>query len=298
MKTKRDVFRAHGVLLLPLCAMFTGAGWSQISIHGVANAASFEPGLPSGGSLASACVLGLTGPRGTISAASASPLPFVLAGVQVKVNGALAPILSVTIKTPPLPCDQINFQVPHERNATLQPDTTDIGGKLTVSQGSFSDTLTPTPLPAWVGFFRDADGYAIAQHASDYSLVSKSNPATAGETVVVYTTGFTTWPPPPIGFPTPNQPLFSHDFSQGSNDPLLFLEAGYSARGFASTPSVLIEFEGLVPGSIGVFQINFQVPASSGTGDLYLFFNRGSCAIGGKCFITSSSSAPVKLTVH
>ena len=80
------------------------------------------------------------------------------------VNGALAPILSVTINDPLLPYDQINFQVPLERNATVQTGT-DMAGSLSVSQSGLSDTMTPTPAPSWVGLFSDANGFAVAQRA-------------------------------------------------------------------------------------------------------------------------------------
>ncbi len=283
-------------------AVFAEIAWSQLIINGVANAASFEPGLPVGGSLAAVCVYGFTSPAGITYAPSSSPLPAELAGVQVTVNGAAAPILAVDVTGQSGLCSEVTFQVPLERNATIPNGQADVGGTLTVTQEPYSATLTPTPAPSWVGFFQDSNGHAVAQHASDYSAVSETNPATAGEWIVVYATGFTSWPEPPTGFAAPSQPLFSHSFST-SNDPYLFLQAQSPASGggafFANTPSVPIAFEGLTPGLVGVFQINMQVPATSGVGALYLFFNRGSCANGGKCFMFgSTSNTPVIVFVH
>jgi uncharacterized protein (TIGR03437 family) len=282
--------------------MFAGAGWSQIQIFGVANAASYEPGVPSGGSLGYICALGLAGPAGLTKAAPNSPLPFQLAGVQVTVNGAPAPLLSVLIGDPSQFCDQIFFQVPLERDYTIPNGQPDVGGTLTVTQGTYSATLTPTPAPNWVGFFQDANGHAVAQHASDYSPVNETSPAAPGEWIIVYATGFTVAPEPPIGIPTPSQPLFRHYSTSEQTDPLLFLQAQAPDAGgafYANTSSVQIAFEGLTPGLIGVFQINMQVPETLATGDLYLFFNRGSCANGGQCFMFgSTSSTSVIVPVH
>lgn len=286
-----------------LSAVFATAGWSQLIINGVANAASFEPGLPVGGSLAAVCVYGFTGPAGIAYAASSAPLPSALAGVQVTVNGALVPILAVEFTGQSGLCSEVTFQVPLERNATIPNGQPDVGGTLTVTQGTDSATLTPTPAPNWVGFFQDSSRHAVAQHASDYSAVSETNPATQGEWIVVYATGFTTWPEPPVGYSAPSQPLFSHNSSPSSSDPYLFLQAQAPATGgggfYATTPSVPIAFEGLTPGLVGVFQINMQVPATSGTGDLFLFFNRGSCAGGGQCFMFgTTSNTPVIVPVR
>jgi hypothetical protein len=73
---------------------------------------SCHSGLPFAGSLATVFLHGLMGINGII-AADNFPLPTQLAGVSVKVNGELAPILAVAS----LPGDwqQINFQVPFDR---------------------------------------------------------------------------------------------------------------------------------------------------------------------------------------
>jgi len=83
-----------------------------------------------------------------------------------------------------------------------------------VRQQSEVDAVSPLTPPTWGGFLMDENGYAIAQHASDYSLVTIQNPAHAGETIIAYADGFfTVWPPPPIGFAVPLPPSFEPSVS-------------------------------------------------------------------------------------
>jgi uncharacterized protein (TIGR03437 family) len=243
---------------------------AQIKIQTVVNAASFQTGVPAGGSLASIFVSGLSGTPGLITAPSPSPVASKLAGVQVFINGELAPILAVYIPPPGQNAyAQINIQVPIERN--VSPDT----GKLAVFQDpNQSDMLTPLPLPTWGGFFSDQNGFGVAQHASDYSTVTPENPAHAGEAIIVYANGFfRTWPPPPIGFPTPAQPLFVTTIPYPQFPGQLYLQR-LPPPSDPSCPQFAVNttFKGLAPGLVGVEQINFVVPANQQPGDWDLFF--------------------------
>jgi hypothetical protein len=87
-----------------------GAGL-QFGANSIVNAASFHPGLPSPGGLASLFVTGLnvTG----VQTASGYPLPIELAGVTILVQGVPAPILAVA-GAPDGSYQQINFQVPFD----------------------------------------------------------------------------------------------------------------------------------------------------------------------------------------
>jgi len=261
---------------------------------------------------------------GTYVAASLL-LPFELGGVRVTINGALAPLLAVVITSSGQAASaQINFQVPLDRNAFIPAVEVGYPEFLDVVSASTDVVLaeaTPLPAqPAWGGFFADANGYAIAQHASDYSLVTPQNPAHAGEAIIVYADDFfPVWPPPPVGFPTPQQPLFqilsSHLANVRGGPPnYLYLQdypqptcipppAGACGQSFANTPALKVTFEGLAPGQIGVEQINFVVPANQAPGDWALFFNEGSCPDGigppDRCATGGGRSSPyVKLPVR
>jgi hypothetical protein len=320
---------------------------AQLTIQAVVNAASYQEGLPLGGGLASIFVSGLTGTPGLTAAPTSQPLPNTLAGVQVTVNGAFAPILAVYV--PPsgsAAYGQINIQVPLERNATIQtngdgwPMLGDVPGEkydigptaVAITQGTQTATMpTGTNLVrgSWIdfgGFFTDGKGNAVAQHAADYSLVTAQNPAHPGETIIVYADDFfPVWPPPPIGVPTPLQPLYKWGYSGtgdtsyylffGDDDyfagelflqatPTLHLGSSQSQPSYscADTPAVQIAFQGLAPGMIGVEQINFVVPAFQQPGNWALFFNNGTdpdgdCAGGGIYYPPIASSAPVMLPV-
>jgi uncharacterized protein (TIGR03437 family) len=277
--------------------------------------------MPFGGGLASIFVSGLTGTPGLVTASSALPLPYQLAGVSVGVNGAAAPILAVFIPEPgSAGYAQINIQIPSERNETLTSHGMDTGGRLTVAQQNQMDTLTPLPGAGWGSFFADANGYVIAQHSADYRTVTAQNPARAGESIILYANDFFgVWPPPPIAFPAPLQPLFL------PLNPVIFAVASYYAfyssplflqappttvgpnpiaggpgGSCANTPAVQITFEGLAPGLVGVEQINFVVPANQQPGDWTLFFNTGTSADGRTCDTLhgSTSSVLVKLPVR
>jgi len=116
--------------------------------------------------------------------------------------------------------------------------------------------------------------------------VTAQNPAHSGETIIVYANNFfTVWPPPPIGFPTPSQPLFVPMTPYPGTTGYLFLQSppqvlpGLNKGSCANTPALNVTFEGLAPGLVGVEQINFVVPSLS-PGNYALFFNSGTSANG------------------
>jgi len=290
---------------------------SQPKITAVVNAASFLPGLPGGGSLATIFCSGVVGVKPGTYVASGSPLPYVLGGLSVTINTGLAPMLAVVIDSSGNA--QVNFQMPMERDVSFYPTAGQYTGDLTACGGA---VMTQFPVPSeWGAFFADANGYAIAQHASDYSLVTPQNPAHPGETLVVYADDFfPVWPPPPIGFQTPSEPLFQilppsqvyFPYQVGSRFAYLYLQTypqpicmigGGCNNSFANTPALTVTFEGLASGQIGVEQINFVVPSDQQPGDWALFFNLGSCPDGsgppGRCGPGYGSSSPyVKLPVR
>jgi hypothetical protein len=203
---------------------------------------------------------------------------------------------------------QINFQVPLERNASLITGSGSFPGYLWIKRVGEREPLPD--LPEWGGFFSDANGHAIAQHASDYSPVTPENPARPGETIIAYANDFiTVWPPPPIGIPVPPQPLFqtvSAQWTAMRTPGYLYLQdyptLDFHRDSWTWTPALKTPFMGLAPGMIGVEQINFVVPANQQPGDWALFFNIGSCPDGNtvprKCGTTGRSSPYVKLPVR
>ena len=302
----------RSAVLLGFTMSFAPLAWSQVKIQALVEPVSYARGLPNVGSLASIYVSGLTGAPGLYLPTTALPLPFQLAGINVTVDGVLAPILAVYIP----PTEQktnalINIQVPLEWNTEAAASRSSLIVQESLSLRS--DEITPVSNSGWWGgFFSDQDGFGFAQHTSDNSPVTRENPAHAGETIAVLANGlFRVWPPAPIGFPTPPQPVFvtTTPYPQGTG--YLFLQSPPVTMIFpplgdigscASSPALKVTFEGLAPGFVGVEQIQFVVPANQQPGDWALFFNIGT-DINGQCpsparHETPSSGPYVKIPVR
>jgi len=105
-------------------------------------------------------------------------LPTALGQVQVLVNGVPAPIYSVSP-------EQINAVTPLGVDIRTPPVAT---VQVTNAAGS-SNTIFNYLGQTQPGVFNSIGGTPAIQHAADYSMVSSSSPAEAGETLVVYLTG-------------------------------------------------------------------------------------------------------------
>jgi uncharacterized protein (TIGR03437 family) len=253
--------------------------------QGVTNAASFVPGLPPGGGLASIFCTGISGISG-LTPATVVPLPTTLAGVSVIVNALgvpfgfqSAPLLAVAEGNG---YQQINFQVPFEIAAASAAD-------VIVQQGDINSVVTQVPLATSPpGIFKWDATHGAIQHA-DYSLVTPSHPAAQGEIVLVYCTG--------LGAVSPA-------VADGVTAPLSPLALT------VQTPSVTIAgqsaavlFSGLVPGQIGMYQLNVRVPANAplGEDDLVISFPPVQALVppyNGFSTTVPLDSAPVKISIQ
>jgi uncharacterized protein (TIGR03437 family) len=144
----------------------------------VVNAASYEQGVSPGG-LATAFGQDLTSVNGSVVAGTI-PLPLSLAGVQVLVNGLPAPIYSVAYANGE---DQISFQVPYETAVGPGAARVEVIDGNVQTADVIADSFTEDP-----GIFTYDGDFAVGE-ASDGSLIGPSNPALAGETIALYTTG-------------------------------------------------------------------------------------------------------------
>src|SRR5262249_29396084 len=96
------------------------------------------------------------------------------------------------------------------------------------------------------------NGGAPAIQNSDFSLNRSTNPAHTGSTIIVYLTGSgPVSPPVATGFASPSKPLS-------------VLTSPYNSV-LGNTPAP-ITFAGLVPGAVGLIQMNVTVPSSLGLG--------------------------------
>lgn len=210
----------------------------------VVNAASYESGISPGG-LATIFGDNLTTVNGVVLA-GVNPLPTELAGVDVLVSGIPAPIYGIAYADGE---DQISIQVPY--GAPTGPGAAEIqvfDNQVLVAD-FFTDSYTEDP-----GIFTYNGNFAIAE-ASDYSLIGPDNPANPGEPLVLYVTGLGPLTLDLVdGYGSPTSPPFAETV-----DPFQVIVDGENCDVF---------FSGLAPGFVGLYQINFYVPADAPSGNL------------------------------
>ncbi len=209
---------------------------------GVVNGASFQGPVAIPGSIVSLFGSKLTSAP-AITLATIVPLPTTLAGVSVTVNGVPAPLFAVANVNG---VEQINLQVPWEATGQSAANIV-VNRDGTSSASSQVDAITSYP-----GIFT-VDGTAGAiLHGTTNQLISLSDPATTGETIVIYATG--------VG-PVTNPPLSG---SAAGADPLslTILPPTVTIAGLPAT----VVFSGLAPGFVGLYQLNVVVPSLSPSG--------------------------------
>jgi uncharacterized protein (TIGR03437 family) len=181
---------------------------------------------------------------------STVPLTTSLGGTSVSIGGIAAPLYYVSP-------GQINAEAPFE----LLP-----GGQYQVIatvNGAQSAPQTITVMPAVPGIASYANGQIIAQHLNG-TLVSEASPAQPGTYVILYLAGLgATDTPVADGAGSPASPL-AHPVLP----PVLTLNG-------VGQP---YQFVGLTPGIVGLYQINFQVPANTANGDMQLVVSQSGVA--------------------
>lgn len=190
------------------------------------NAASGAPSGAPGG------IVSLYGPA-AVSAAQppAFPLPAYLNGVNVTVNGQLAPLFYVGP-------NQINAQVP----ADLEAGNAAVA--VTVN-GAAAGTGALTIQPVSPGLFTLPGNRAAALN-QDSSVNSEASPAASGSVIAAYLTGLgATDNPVASGVAAPSNPLSR-------------VTATVTAT-VGGQPAT-VEFAGLAPGWVGLYQVNLMVP--------------------------------------
>jgi uncharacterized protein (TIGR03437 family) len=178
---------------------------------------------------------------GVSALASSVPFPTNLSGTSVIIGGSQAPLYYVSP-------GQINALAPFE----LQPN---VPYQVLVSvNGAIAtpDHFTTTPGSPGIAAF--ANGNIIAVHL-DNTLVTDASPAKPGEIIVLYLAGLgRAQNQPPTGSGAPIPPT-------EPENPITLTING------KATPTL---FVGLTPGAVGLYQINFTVPADTPEGSLQL----------------------------
>ncbi len=171
-----------GVVALLRAPSFSGSGGPYIFPTGILNAGSSAPFTAS---LVPGELISIYGTNFTSVTQLDGSLPTTLAGVQVMVNGQLAPIYSIAHTSS---YDQINAIVPLGTTQTIAAvQVFDKNGTGSNTVTNFTGLTQPGAFPENIG----GTIFAAAQHA-DYSQVTPSAPAQVGETLQIYLTGLGT----------------------------------------------------------------------------------------------------------
>ncbi len=215
---------------------------------GIVNAASFAPGA----ALAPGSIVSVFGRKlASTAGATSLPLPKTLGGATLQVGGTEAPLFYSSD-------GQINAQLPFEVAAATRPQVVVKGPDfITVPE-------TITIAPARPGIFtlsQDGKGQGAILDGRG-RVVDANAPAAAGDVVAVYCTGLgATQPAAVTGQAAPSNPL------------ALAAILVTASVGGISAP---VQFAGLAPGFVGLYQVNVQIPSGvtpGGAVPLALFQN-------------------------
>jgi len=173
-------------------------------------------------------------------APSSVPLPTQYKGVEAVIGGLSAPIYYISK-------NQLTVQVPSE----LAPNR--LHSALLVTDAGYSLPVQMALVPVQPGTVAFPDGGLVAQHGN-YSLVTVANPAKPNEVVTIYLVGMgATTPAVASGTAAPSAPLASVN-----------TDAKVTVDGQVAD----IIFQGLTPGGVGLYQINFRIPGNARAGNL------------------------------
>jgi uncharacterized protein (TIGR03437 family) len=218
----------------------------RILAGGVVNSASFAPGLVAG-SLATVFAAGVLDNPGVVQGGQI-PLATLLNGVSVTVNGTAAPVYALANANG---LELVSFQVPF---AVAGQATASV----TVSRAGQAGAAVTVPVLDVQPAIYTSDGtQAVVVHNADYNLAEGARPLERGEFAFLYATGLgRVANQPATGAAAPVSPPLST--ALGNVNVTL---AGSDCE---------VQYAGLAPGLVGVYQVNFRVPAHApgGSGDL------------------------------
>lgn len=224
------VLTASGLSIIPL----SGATQAPPSVKGggVVNTANYTAAIAPGG------LVSIFGQNlGSSAVASSTPLPTLLGGTCITLNNSPLPLLA----TSP---GQVNAQLPPTLAAGRYPLVVH-----SIDGQAASNSLTVTVAKYAPAVFLDAKGAYIFH--KDGTRVDKSHPATRDEPLTIYATGLgvTTGGKVTAGQPAPSSPLaVTAPVQLFFGDPTI------------KQTAVIVDWSGLLPGYIGVYQINARIP--------------------------------------
>lgn len=224
----------------------TGVFLNPTGVVNAASSAPFTAGIANGelltlygSNLAAATVV-----------ANGAPFPKALGGVTVSINGLAAPIYYVSPA-------QISVIVPYGNTfgiARIQVTNNEVASNVVTQYVNLSAAGIFTVPPGGLG-----SGALV--HNATGALVTKANPAVAGEYLQMFVTGLgSVIPTVADGIAGPVNPLsYSSYFnSDAAKNQIRVLVGGVSSP---------VVYAGLAPNLAGLYQISFQVPPGLKNGD-------------------------------
>lgn len=227
-----------------------GARGPLVYRNGAVSGASFKRYAP----LAPGQIFSLFGTTLASQPASAAtiPLPRSLAGLSATLGGVDLPLYYADT-------GQVNAQVPFDAPPgnilplVVKTGTSASPPELVTLAGVQPGIFTVDSSGSGAGVVTDAQG----------SLISAANPARAGQVVIVYATGLgATQPAVATGEASPSSTL---------------AVASSTVSAYVGGQAASVEFAGLTPGLVGLYQVNLRIPAAATSGDaveLYLEQNQ------------------------
>ena len=226
-----------------------GAGFAGTEVAPGSLVSSFGSGFPAGTSIN--------------SNAQSLPLPTTLNGVSIRVNGVLAPLLYVGVGAQfgAPGAFQINYQLPFETTPGMAFVEVFNGGTLVTSEF----LTVRAAAPGVFSFTQDGKGQGAVLN-QDSSTNNAARPEARGRVLQIFATGnggqllnsitrqsisLTSG----VATPVP----------ASGNDPL-YVTAFTPTVTIGGVPAV-VEFSGLAPGYVGLWQLNVRIPANAPTGN-------------------------------
>jgi uncharacterized protein (TIGR03437 family) len=217
--------------------------------------------IPTGGVVSSASYIGPVSPgslisifgtnlASAISSGFSLPLPTSFSGTSVTINGISCPLLYVSPS-------QINAQVPY--GVTIGTAT------VVVTANGSSGSATATIASIAPGIFADSSNRGAISFNSSGAPVTPSQPANAGDFVVIYGTG--------TG-PLTVTPGTGQAAGSGASLSTCTSAVSVTMNGLVAS----IPFCGLAPGFVGLMQVDAAVPAGLPAGDVPIVLTIGGVA--------------------
>jgi len=227
---------------LVLAALLAGVAWGQApayTLAGIVNASDYTPGPFAPNSVLSLFGANLAWSEELLAAGDIvdNTLPTTLNGVSVYVDNWPAALLYVSP-------GQINFIVPGSQS-------TGSWAVRVVREGVTGPEVAITLADGAPALFASA-GYAIATHG-DGSPLTPDSPAHDGEIVVIYATGLGKTQPNPASGAIPQTAA-----------PIAALGACSVYLDGVAVDPVYIKYAGVTPLSAGLYQINLELPVTTG----------------------------------